>query len=234
MALTRHIVYALLVASCLVTCRQSGALARKAEREEYRLVTNPPWSRLSAKMITVLTLGHKALYDDFITIWAVQFLGDPELKAKTSPQELSAALNTIAAHQPKIESFYLLGCFALAIDFKYPDGCEYISILGLKTFPQSWRIPMTQGFVSTLIEENDLKASAFYQLAASRPKSPPYVAKLAARLAQRGFADGQDLNETAQLFKEVPGGTKLISILREKLKNTPTPPRADATEGDSP
>jgi hypothetical protein len=84
---------------------------------------------------------------------------------------------------------------------------------------------MTQGFIASIEEKDDIKAAAFYQLAASRQNSPPYVAKLATRLRERGYANGQDLNETIELMSEVPGGTRIIEILRERLQDRETPPR---------
>ena len=227
MRLYQHILPLILLSICFVTCGRFGEASYVQERHSYKVVSNPPWSKLDRRLISILTLGHKSLYEDLVTIWAIQFLADPQLKQKTAIDELAPTLKSIANLHPRIEGFYLLSCFILAIDFKAPQYCEEISVAGLMTFPNSWRIPMTQGFVATLIENNDIKAAGFYQLAATRPNSPAYVSRLADRFAKRGFADGQDLNETADLFKEVPGGTKLIEILREKLQNTSTPPRTN-------
>ena len=94
---------------------------------------------------------------------------------------------------------------------------------GLKALPQSWRIPMTQGFIAYFEQKDNIKAAAYYQLAASRPNSPPYVASLAAKLAKRGFANGQDLNETIDMLREVPGGTKIIEILRNRKRDIEPP-----------
>ncbi len=88
---------------------------------------------------------------------------------------------------------------------------------------------MSQGFVAAFEMKNDLQAAAYYQLAASRPNSPEYVGKLATRLTTRGYADGQDLNESVQLMMEVPGGSRIVDILRERLKNQ-TPPQRSGDE----
>ncbi len=230
----RHIIPCLLLALSMITCVRVGSESGRKERKSWKLVSAPPLAKLSPNRIKILTLGHKGLYDDFATIWAIQFMADQELKAKANASEVFAALSLIAKNQPKIESFYMLGCFVLALDFNDPSYCEPLSIEGLKAFPMSWRIPMTQGFVATLTENNDMRAAAFYQIAASRKNSPPYVAKLASRLASRGFANGQDLNETAEMLKEVPGGTRIISILRERLIGVSPPPRPETNTGEQP
>jgi hypothetical protein len=89
---------------------------------------------------------------------------------------------------------------------------------------------MTQGFMASFVAKDDLKAAAFYELAASRPKSPEYVGKLAKRLTARGYADGEDLTETVRLMSEVPGGSRIIEILQARLKNSVKP----ASTGVSP
>jgi hypothetical protein len=222
----RHIIPCLILCLAAVTCVRVGSESGRRERASWKLVAAPPLATLSADRLRIVTLGHKGLYDDFATIWAIQFLADPDLKSKSTASEVYAALLPIANNRPRLESFYMMGCFVLALDFKEPGYCETLSIQGLKAFPTSWRIPMTQGFIATLIENNDLKAAAFYQLAASRENSPAYVAKLVTRLAQRGFADGQDLNETADMLKDVPGGTRMISVLRERISSIAPPARS--------
>ena len=223
--LARHILPAALLTLTCATCIRVGASTGPSERAEYKLVTAPPFSNLDSKNLNLLTLGHRGLYDDFAMVWAIQFLGDTEVKQKATADELNAAITTIVKHKPKIEALYLISCYVLALEYNRPEFCEYISVEGLKAFPDSWRIPMTQGFVASFQEKDDMKAAAFYQLAASRPTSPPYVARVAARMQNRGYANGQDLNETIELLKEVPGGTRIIEVLRERLQNREPPPR---------
>jgi hypothetical protein len=185
---------------------------------------------MDPKILDTLMLGHGALYDDFAMIWSIQILADPNLKSTTTADELSDNLLTILKHQPKIEGIYLLACYVLGLDFQRGDLCDKISVQGLQAFPDSWRIPMTQGFMASFVAKDDLKAAAFYELAASRPKSPEYVGKLAKRLTARGYADGEDLTETVRLMSEVPGGSRIIEILQARLKNSVKP----ASTGVSP
>lgn len=223
--LARHILPAALLTLTCATCIRVGASTGPTERAAYKLVTSPPLAYLDSKTLNLITFGHRGLYDDFAMVWAIQFLADRELKAKATAEELNSAMVSIVSHTPKIEALYLLSCYVLALDYKRPEFCESISVQGLKAFPNSWRIPMTQGFIASFEQKDDIKAAAFYQLAASRPSSPTYVAKLAARLTERGYANGQDLNETIELMSDVPGGTRIIEILKARLKDREPQPR---------
>lgn len=224
--ISHHLIPCLLLLTTLYTCQKVGTELSVKERAAYKLVNAPPLAALDPKTLDTLMLGHSGLYDDFALIWANQFLADSKLKESTNAEDLYKALFAIMRHQPKVEGLYILSCFVLSFDFQRPEYCEKISIEGLKAFPESWRIPMTQGFITSFVMKDDLKAAAFYQLAASRPKSPEYVGKLAARLTARGFADGQDLNETIQLMTQIPGGTQITELLRERLKDVAPPDRS--------
>jgi len=225
-----HAVPALLLAATFYNCGRVGSDLGKKERAEYKVVSSPPLASMDPKILDTMMLGHGALYDDFAMIWSIQILADPNLKSTTTADELSETLLKILKHQPKIEGIYLLACYVLGLDFQRGDLCDKISVQGLQAFPDSWRIPMTQGFMASFVAKDDLKAAAFYELAASRPKSPEYVGKLAKRLTARGYADGEDLTETVRLMSEVPGGSRIIEILQERLKKSAAP----ASTGVSP
>ena len=222
-SLVAHAVPALLLAATLYNCERVGTELGKSERAEYKIVSSPPLASMDPKILDTMLLGHGGLYDDFAMIWSIQILAEPNLKNMTTADELSKTLQKILKHQPKIEGIYLLSCYVLGLDFQRGDLCDKISIEGLKAFPDSWRIPMTQGFMASFVAKDDLKAAAFYELAASRPKSPEYVGRLAKRLTARGYADGEDLSETVRLMSEVPGGSRIIEILQQRLKNSAPP-----------
>ncbi len=225
MSLLRHLIPAALLIFTVATCVRVGTRSGETERSAWKLVTAPPLASLSTKHIDLMTLGHRGLYDDFMTVWAIQFLADPKLTEKASADAVYGAMSSITRHLPRTEALYLFSCFVLAFDYKHPEYCEEFSVQGLRAFPNSWRIPMTQGFIAFFEQKNDIKAAAYYQLAASRPNSPPYVARLANKLAKRGFANGQDLNETMDMLRDVPGGTKIIEVLRDRMRNIEPPQR---------
>ena len=213
-----------------------------AERAAWDKTGAPPLSSWSNRVVNIVTFGHRGLYDDFITIWAVQFLADKDLAKYAGVDRVYASIKSVTRLHPKLESLYVLSCFVLSLDFNHSELCESISRDGLVAFPESWRIPMTQGFIESFKLKNDLQAAVYYGLASSRPSSPPWVADLAKRLAGRGAATGQDMEATLQMLKEIPGGTRVLELLRPKLKNQlppdlPPPPTdhpANATPGDAP
>jgi hypothetical protein len=222
--IVKHIVPALLLSLNCFQCTRVGQTMSDIERKSWKLVSAPPMANVGTKQLNIMTLGHRGLYDDFATIWAVQFLADKNLKAAATADEVYAALHSITRHKPHLESLYMLSCFVLAMDYKRPELCEKISIEGLQAFPESWRIPMMQGFIASYELNDPLKAAGFYHIAASRPTSPPYVAHLAEKLTKKGFSSGEDLNETADMLKNVPGGTRILELMRERLQGDQSKP----------
>lgn len=199
-------------------CTYFAAEKGKVYTPKYQLVENAPLVGLKTEAIDVLTLGHRGLYDDFIDIWLLQILMDPALK-KESPDKIYKTILDILKQKPKIESSYMLPCFVLMVDFARPDLCENITILGLEAFPQSWRIPMTQGYVYAFKLNDPIKASAFYNLAASRKNSPPYVQSLAQKMLLKGGNDQETMKETLDLMLQVEGGSKFAEFVANTIKN---------------
>lgn len=202
----------------------AGRRSGPKERDAVDRLEPAPLAHWSPRAVDLITLGHRGLYDDFSAIWAMQVLVDSDLKKSHTPEQIYASIEPSLRQTPKIESFYLLSCFVLSLELNEPRYCETISLLGLKAFPNSWRIPMTQGFIASFKTGNKAQAAAFYGLASTRPQSPPWVQGLAARLAGSPEATLDDLNQAIELLKEVPGGTRLLETLRPTFKeNIPAP-----------
>ena len=88
-------------------------------------------------------------------------------------------------HQPKRESLYLANCIVMFSDHKAPEKCQEIVLAGLKVLPQSWKLPMLQGYVHGFLLDQSGLAASFFDHAAALPSSPPYVKSLASRLARK-------------------------------------------------
>jgi hypothetical protein len=131
----------------------------------------------------MVTLGHRGLYDDFINIWAIQFLFDERLKQE-DPEDIQKSLLAITRHKPKLESLYMAGCYTLYWEFNRPDLCEKITLDGLAAFPNSWRIPLSQGFVSAHALKDWDQAAIFYGMAASRESSPEWLKGVAQNIVR--------------------------------------------------
>jgi hypothetical protein len=196
--------------------------AYDANRNRITFLAPPPLSGFKEPIINILTLGQKNLYDDFIDIWLVQILADP--KAKTANiDELNKTILQVTDLHPKIESIYMLSCFILGIDLNRPDFCEKIILNGLNAFPNSWRLPMTQGFMYGFKLNDPVKAAAFYDLASSRQESPPYVASLAKKMLNKEPLTEGDAKEALEVMLKVPGGSRFTEFLEQNTKNRMEP-----------
>jgi hypothetical protein len=159
---------------------------------DYKLIDSPPLAKMATKFIDILTLGHRGLYDDLVTIWSLQALMDFRLSS-IPPEEVQQAILTVTRHGPRIESLYSASCYVLAYDFRRPDLCERIIVDGIKALPDSWRIPMIQGYMYYGPLQNQQNASLYYGLAASKEDSPPFLKKLAINLVKKNALDPDDL-----------------------------------------
>ncbi len=224
MSLWRQFLTLLLVLTIFGACIEIGTNSGKLERQAWKLVSVAPLSSLNTNLINVITLGHRGLYDDFATIWTVQFLAESNLASKSTADEVYAAIDSVTRHHPKFESLYIIGCFTMADVFKRFDRCEKISSDGMIAFPRSYQIPMVEGVLLMNELKDNLKAAAFFQLAAAAPGSPKYLNSVAEKLIKKGFLDGQELNDSLNLLRDIPGGSKILDLMRERLKQHETAP----------
>ena len=168
----------------------------RAQRD-YRLLDEPPLTHFDTRLINIVTLGHRDLYDDFIAIWTLQTLFDRGL-AKVPPDELQKSILSVTRHGPQIESLYNISCYILSYDYGRADLCEKITADGIKALPSSWRIPMLQGYLYYSKLENPTNAALYYGLAASKSDSPPFLKKLAYNLVEKNHLDPTELEDTVQ------------------------------------
>lgn len=195
----------------------SANRATEVNRDRVVLVSPPPLSEFDLPTVNILTLGYKNLYDDFVNIWLLQILANPLVKSEEASQVNDVVLK-VARLRPKIESLYMLSCFVIALDLKHPEYCEAIILHGLNAFPNSWRLPMTQGFIYAFKLNDPVKAAAFYDLASSRPQSPPYVAGLAKKLLNQEPIAGEEVQEALNLMLNVPGGSRFAEFLSKNAQ----------------
>ncbi len=184
---------------------------------DYQLLSPPPLSEIDPRLVDVATLGHRGLYDDFISIWLMQAFVDERLK-EHSAEEVSAAINVVTRLNPRIESLYMLSCFVMAQDYDRPDLCERISLDGLKALPDSWRIPLTQGFMEAYKLHQPKNAALYYGLAASRPDAPEFLKSLAAKLVANSQLSLSDLQESIDKVFENGASPKLGEFLKSHGK----------------
>ncbi|MCX6130441.1 MAG: hypothetical protein NTX25_15435 [Proteobacteria bacterium] len=180
-------------------------------KSSYDVLSPPPLSGLSPNFINILTLGHKAVYDDFIDIWLLQALMD-ERRGNDS-ERMMTSIRSVIKHLPKLETIYMLACFTMFQDLKNPAACQEIMLAGLKAFPASWRLPMTQGYVEYFLMKQPAQAASFFMMAASRPDSPIYVQKTVQKLLQENTLSPEDLKRSLEIMSETESNASFIKML---------------------
>lgn len=188
---------------------------------DYDVLAPPPLTRLDARLVDVLSFGHRGLYDDVINIWLLQSLLDDRLRQQ-GPEDVLAAMKRVTDMQPKIESIYMLSCFVMAFDFRRPEKCEQLTLSGMRAMPESWRIPVTQAFISYHELKDAPRAAMYYGLAASRSTSPRFLDKLAKNLLDNNQLSIPELQETLNGLLDSESGSKFGAYLKDL---PPVPPK---------
>ena len=114
-------------------------------KHTYELYATPPLAQVNPRYIDIFLLGHKAIYDDFISIWLLQTLMQKDQLKDHA--RLITQIRSVIQHHPKLETTYMLSCFVMLNELKHPEYCREINEAGLIAFPMSWRLLMTQAFV---------------------------------------------------------------------------------------
>jgi hypothetical protein len=193
------------------------------ELAKPKLLSPPPLVEMDPRVIDILTMGHRGLYDDFINIWAIQILMD-EAVLKESPDDVADAIRRVTRQGPKLESLYMLSCFVMAMDFRRPDLCLPFTMDGLAAFPESWKIPLTQGAIMAFRMDKRAEAAPFFHLASIRPKAPPFLASFSRKLQQQANVSSDDVDKGLEFLDLLPGGQRLKqSILDDNARRGSTP-----------
>jgi hypothetical protein len=193
---------------------------RMTHREKMRVVDVglPPFASMDRRMAELIFLGHKGAYDDFLSIWAIQYLNDKDFIATVDPEKLFKVMSKVAELDLKVESFYLLSCFVFAFELKKPEKCESFAIHGLKAKPNAWKLAMTQGFVAGFLTKEPLKAAGFYKIASEAPYAPDYVRRVAHRFANTAVYDQEQYESAMEIFNEIgASGQKMAHFVKERL-----------------
>jgi hypothetical protein len=167
--------------------------------EEYDAeeIYEPTFLNFSPQFLDITMLGHRALYHDILEVWAIHYLLDPE--RISDPEVSTKIVSLIKKHKPRQEGLYMLACFIL-IDQKRADQCQDLTLVGLEIFPDSWRLPMMQGFVHIKVFNQPFQAAKFYYTASTRKNAPAYVERLAKKLIDQGELGSEDYENSMKLM----------------------------------
>lgn len=190
---------ALLLMSLLGT---SSLYLRKNKQQQEIPSLAPPLSDLPRDLIKILTLGHDRLYDDFIYIWLIQFLiPEKNTPLEPAPIVLRRTQNTLRL-LPPIEYLYLLSCYIQAFQFKQPQVCKEILLKGMAAVPESWRIPMTLGYIYAFNLKDLSTGGHYYMVSSQQEGSPAYFASLGQKLINGDPVSIKDLQDSLKKIFE--------------------------------
>lgn len=166
----------------------------------------PPLSYLPPDLITMLTAGHRRVYDDLIYLWLIQHIVPEKVGEYTiAPDILEKRIHNTLRQLPKIESLYLISCLTMALKLHKPESCAKISEFGLKGIPENWRVSATQAYIYAFKLENPVKASFYYHQASKNPKAPQFVHSLAKKLLEKKSLGPEDHQNHINYLKQLPG-----------------------------
>jgi hypothetical protein len=107
----------------------------------------------------------------------------------------------------------MLSCFVMMQEFNRPETCKRIILDGLSAIPNSWRLPMTQGYVQAFITKEPAQAASFFQMAASREQSPEWVKKVAIKLVRENKLAADDISKSLEIIEAYPEAKELLKFL---------------------
>ena len=177
----------------------------------------PPLVDLPPEVISIMTMGHPAIYKNFLHVWLLQALtDDPE---NPDPDKMWALLKSTLKHRIEAETIYMLSCFVITKPFNRPEKCTDIMKIGFEVFPESYRLHITQGFIYAFVLNKPLQASSHYFLASKNPKAPPHFEKIAIKLANKESITSKDFQDTFQSMLGHGKGLMFQKFLIEHANN---------------
>jgi hypothetical protein len=170
-------------------------LQQHSESVTQAKITPPPLVNLDPRFVRIITMGYKGVFDDLINLWMVQILVDTD-RLKENREDVRKIARQTMQHEPRIEGFYFLSCVMLFKHMDFSSDCVDFVDAGMKLFPESFRLPMLQGYVYLFELNQPARAAAYYSIAATKKIAPPHIKPLVGRLLkQAGDLSDADLQE---------------------------------------
>jgi hypothetical protein len=189
-------------------------------KSTYQLYAPPPLSHVKPEFLNILLLGHKPIYEDFISVWLLQTIMQEGVTKEFEP--MMSQIRSVIRHEPKLETTYMLSCFIMIKELKHPEVCQEIILAGLRAFPMSWRLLMTQAYVEFAEMNHPAQAASFFMMAAQRENAPDYVKKAAKKLLETKTLTSEDLEASMNLISDKEGSAQFKKLL-ESVRNKNRP-----------
>jgi len=134
-----------------------------------------------AEYLKMASLGHEGLLADLLWLKAVQNTGERKITG-AGYEWIYKALDTVTSLDPNFYEPYEVGGLILSIEADKVDLSNKLLLKGVENNPDVWQFPFYLGFNYFFYMKDYRSAAMYMEMAASRPKSPPYLPSLASRL----------------------------------------------------
>ena len=226
-----HILKAVLVVVSVSFFVLTSTRAREATKLPDSFVNNPPLVDIPDRYISMMFLGFRNIYENFLAIWTTHYLVNPTIE-KYNLDQLDTMFKKVAKVRHRREYLYMLSCYVIA-SLKRPESCVDIITAGMERLPESWRLPMVLGFIYMEDLDDPRKAAIYYNVCSERENSPKYIKNVARKLAERGNTTLDTLEHSVADVLGIPKDSDLYKIIKRRYKDQPadttTPEGLDET-----
>ena len=210
----RHIISVLLIVLAVSFFAITALKAREAERLPDSFVRDPPLIDMPTDILSMVFLGFRNVYENFVSIWAVHYLAAPDVTVYDVDQ-LDRMLKKVANMRHRRETLYVFSCFILST-LQRPEACVDILTTAMEVMPESWRVPFTLGIIY-MEDLNDFRKAAIYlNMCSERKYSPTYIKNVARRLAIKGSTTLEKLEHSVADILGISEDSELYKVIKRK------------------
>lgn len=171
-------------------------------------------------VLRVAVLGYRHAAADLIWLKAVQYFGEHKQNV-TGYRWAYHTTNVVTDLDPQFVRAYYAGGTVLGVWAGLLDESVALLKKGIQHNPQEWRLPYLLGYDYFYELCDPGNGSRYLQMASALPGAPPYLAKLAARLAVEAGNPEAALEFLAR-FRQQTTDERIREALEQRMKEIMT------------
>jgi len=171
-------------------------------------------------VLRVAVLGYRHVAADLIWLKAVQYFGEQK-QNMTGYRWAYHTTNVVTDLDPQFILAYYTGGTVLGVWAGLLDESVALLKKGIQHNPQDWHLPFLLGYDYFYELCDPTNGSQYLQLASALPGAPPYLAKLAARLAVEA-GDPDAALEFLARFRQQVADERVREALARRIKEVMT------------
>lgn len=215
-----HILKAVLVVVSVLFFVLTSTRAREATQLPDSFVNYPPLIDIPERYISLMFLGFRNMYENFLAIWTTHYLVSPTVEDYDLDQ-LDKMFKKVANVRHRREYLYMLSCYVIA-NLKRPESCVDIITAGMERLPESWRLPLVLGSIYMEDLDDPRRAAIYFNVCSERENSPDYIKNVARKLAERGNTTLDALEHSVADVLGIPEDSDLYKIIKRRYNEQPT------------